>query len=124
MESLSSQSDLDPSDPQPGPSCQTRLRVFKPSAVPEPADLLPGACNWEQAALEDPADPQLGPSVLEASAPQDPADLQPGSLKEQADHQPGPSNSINEDPFEAVSELVPQNRDYSRQASEYTANVF
>ncbi|XP_056615806.1 serine/threonine-protein kinase PLK2-like [Triplophysa dalaica] len=56
-----------------GPSGQTDLHVFHPPVFPEPADLLLGSFNSEQAALEDQADLQPG---LSGPAPEEPADSQ------------------------------------------------
>ncbi|XP_057196568.1 serine/threonine-protein kinase pim-2-like [Triplophysa rosa] len=71
------QSDQDPSDPQPGPSEQPYLRVFKPAVLADTAD-CPG-CHCEQTPLEDPVDPQQDPSGLKQTAPEEPAASQPGS---------------------------------------------
>ncbi|KAI7791233.1 putative serine/threonine-protein kinase pim-2-like [Triplophysa rosa] len=64
-----SRSDPDPSDPQPGPSEQTRLSVFKTSVLQDPVDVLPGCCNREQTPPEDQADHQQVPSGLDPTAP-------------------------------------------------------
>ncbi|XP_057196742.1 uncharacterized protein LOC130558392 [Triplophysa rosa] len=63
------QSDLDPSDPQPGPFEQPYRRVFKPAVLQDPADLGRGCCDREQTPLED-------RSGVQPAAPREPADSQ------------------------------------------------
>ncbi|XP_056615774.1 uncharacterized protein LOC130430639 [Triplophysa dalaica] len=62
---FSSQSDPDPSDPQPGSSEHTCLPVFKTSVSQDSADFLPGCCNRAPTPPED----QQVQSGLDQTAP-------------------------------------------------------
>lgn len=77
--SFSTESDLDPSDPQSGPFEQPYLHVFKP-VVADSADHLPGWCNLEKTPPVDPVDPRQDSSGHKQTAPEQLAASQPGSF--------------------------------------------